>query len=169
MEVQSTWTAPDGSPWLLETVWANVGGRSRPVGVTLRGYDERSGRGHPLADRAELGALTAKTLRALTMADIEAQRPVIAPGSPITIDVLTALIAYEELHDVVRSPRDVALRIVAKVYDEAWQEGRSPTKAVADLLGISQAAAAKRVARARDKGYLPPTGRGRASGNKEND
>jgi len=50
---------------------------------------------------------------------------------------------------------------VAAVYRQAWEDGRSPTQAVADHFSISQSAAAKRVSRARQVGYLPLTTRGR--------
>jgi hypothetical protein len=50
---------------------------------------------------------------------------------------------------------------VAEVYQRAWQEGRPPTQAVAEHFTISQSAAAKRVSRARQAGYLPLTTRGR--------
>jgi hypothetical protein len=51
---------------------------------------------------------------------------------------------------------------VAAVYRQAWKRGRPPTEAVADHFTISQSAAAKRVSRARQAGYLPPTTRGRS-------
>ena len=52
---------------------------------------------------------------------------------------------------------------VATTYSVAYALGEPPTAAVATDLGISHAAAAQRVKRARDAGYLPPTEKGRAS------
>jgi hypothetical protein len=50
---------------------------------------------------------------------------------------------------------------VAQVYAQAVQEGRSPTKAVADHFHVEKSSAAKKVARARERGFLPKTSRGR--------
>src|SRR5438445_51298 len=60
-------------------------------------------------------------------------------------------------------------KAVADVYREAWRDtgqprkaGR-PRKAVADRWKVSPSTAAKWVARAREMGFLPPTGQGRAA------
>lgn len=54
----------------------------------------------------------------------------------------------------------VPLDRVAAIYTDAHTRGQAPTKAVADALGISRAAASMRVSRAREVGLLPPTRRG---------
>jgi hypothetical protein len=53
------------------------------------------------------------------------------------------------------------LHRAAYVYTLARLVGEHPTKAVADAMGITTAAAAQRVRRARQKGYLPPASRER--------
>jgi hypothetical protein len=53
---------------------------------------------------------------------------------------------------------------IARLYNEAFRQHRPPTKAVAESLGITVAAAAKRVARIRRLGLLPTTQQGRAAG-----
>jgi hypothetical protein len=50
---------------------------------------------------------------------------------------------------------------VARVYADAVRAGKAPTEAVKDRYVISKSAAAKQVARARERGFLPPTSRGR--------
>ncbi|CAN5658638.1 hypothetical protein BH24ACT5_BH24ACT5_13150 [soil metagenome] len=55
------------------------------------------------------------------------------------------------------------LAAVATVYAVAYAFGERPTKAVVEAFGLSQAAAAHRVMRARAAGYLLPTTQGRAS------
>jgi hypothetical protein len=50
---------------------------------------------------------------------------------------------------------------VALTYAVAAAAGEHPTRAVAEALGISHAAAAQRVKRSRDRGYLPPVPKGR--------
>lgn len=52
-------------------------------------------------------------------------------------------------------------REVAQVYKAAVAAGDSPTKAVADHFTVSKSSAAKKVARARERDFLPPTSRGR--------
>jgi hypothetical protein len=52
---------------------------------------------------------------------------------------------------------------VAITYSAAHAVGQPPTKAVAEALGITPGAAAQRVRRAREAGYLPPTKSGKAS------
>lgn len=52
-------------------------------------------------------------------------------------------------------------REVAEVYARAVQDGRPPTAAVADHFTVQKSSAAKKVARARERGFLPKTSRGR--------
>lgn len=52
---------------------------------------------------------------------------------------------------------DDALRAVAAVYRQAWQDEDSVTKAVAEAFNVSPSTAAKRVMAARDRGFLGPT------------
>ena len=55
------------------------------------------------------------------------------------------------------------LRQVGRIYAEAYRADRFPTKAVAEQLGISYAAATKRVASCRKVGILAPAEKGKAS------
>lgn len=57
-------------------------------------------------------------------------------------------------------------RVVATVYSKAIQRGEQPLQAVIAEMGpISKPSASRWVKQARELGYLPPTGRGRAQGN----
>ncbi len=56
---------------------------------------------------------------------------------------------------------DEHYREVAVVYARALQEGRRPTKAVQEHFTVEKSTAAKKVARARERGFLPKTTRGR--------
>lgn len=56
---------------------------------------------------------------------------------------------------------DEHYREVARVYARALQEGRRPTKAVQEFYTVEKSTAAKKVARARERGFLPMTTRGR--------
>jgi hypothetical protein len=53
-------------------------------------------------------------------------------------------------------------QMVAEIYQRAYAAGENPREAVAEHYSISPDAAAKRVQRARERGWLPPTERGRA-------
>jgi ribosomal protein S27AE len=55
------------------------------------------------------------------------------------------------------------LSAVAEIYRDAHRRRQAPTKAVAEAMGISRNAAAKLVARAREKHLLGPTTPGRAA------
>ncbi|MCU1624234.1 MAG: hypothetical protein JWL79_3079 [Frankiales bacterium] len=67
-----------------------------------------------------------------------------------------------------RGSRDLGdehYRKVAEVYAKALREGRPPTKAVQERFQIEKSSAAKQVARARERGFLPKgPGRGRTGG-----
>lgn len=52
-------------------------------------------------------------------------------------------------------------REVAQVYAAAVQAGEPPTVAVAEHFTVEKSSAAKKVARARQRGFLPPTTKGR--------
>lgn len=63
-----------------------------------------------------------------------------------------------------RGTRDLGddhYREVAAVYAKALRELRPPTQAVADYFNIQKSGAAKKVSRARQRGFLPKTTRGR--------
>jgi len=97
----------------------------------------RSNGAHPL--RSEV-------LRAITMDVIDKQRPErYDSGGPM-------------------NGSGDSLAEIARAYRAAWQSGAAPTVAVAERFSLSRSAAAKRVARARSAGLLPPTTRGRARG-----
>jgi transposase len=52
---------------------------------------------------------------------------------------------------------------VAEVYRTAYRLQQSPTQAVADQFKVEKSTAAKYVARARERGLLPQTSRGKPS------
>jgi hypothetical protein len=58
---------------------------------------------------------------------------------------------------------DSELHRVARIYVEAYRNHTPPAKAVAQALGLSPSAAAKRVARCRAAGFLGPAEQGKAS------
>lgn len=69
-----------------------------------------------------------------------------------------------EALDSGRRGRDLGddhYREVAAVYAQALQDGRPPTKAVQEHFTVEKSTAAKKVARARERGFLPKTTRGR--------
>ena len=134
-------TLPTGSSGMrhIETKWEIVNGRQVCVEVTLH----------------EPFGVTATGLRqAITIANIEAQRPVLSEAT---------ISEAEHRRTTIAAARNQGLRIadVADIYAKAWTAGAKPTRAVAQALSISQSAAAKRVARARAAGLIPPTMRGK--------
>lgn len=86
-------------------------------------------------------------------------------------DSLRTLEAWDEEYrperEALSRPRggrdlgDDHYREVASIYAKAVTDKKPPTAAVADHFTVSKSAAAKKVARARERGFLPPTTRGR--------
>lgn len=182
------WQA-DGANWSLYITWAEVAGRAEPVGLSLASYWQP-----PAGDRlAPLGQnlrpVTTAVLRAGLLAVVETARRDAARGASSLVQALEFLGDQDEdveadlaaarqaltvrtsgrarkLVDaagVALAPSD-ALAEVAAIYMAAWQARENPTQAVAERVGLSRSAAAKRVARARAAGLLPPTSKGRAGG-----
>lgn len=170
------WQDPDGNVWDVVTEWAEVDGRAECVGLTLRSYhfDGEVGGRRLLRVRptrkAAIQPVTSTIWRAFNAAGfIEQRRRVMAEGT-----------GTMRKHEKFRAPRRRgltgadgnplppmdALEAVARVYTDASNAGRNPTKAVAEAFTLSDSAAAKRVSRARAAGLLPPTtaGRARAAG-----
>ncbi len=75
--------------------------------------------------------------------------------------------AVREGPDNPRRLGDEHYRRVADVYKAAVRSGEPPTAAVAEALTVSKSAAAKQVARARERGFLPRTSRGRVGNLRE--
>jgi len=169
------WPDEHTGPWLIQVMWAPVNGRREPVGLEIRscrGRDDPWPPELPACDQSP-PVLTTTVLRKLPFATIVADlRRENAEGDigfydslegqpgfdRATLQRLKAAAAAE-----MAAPRRETgqLSEVAAVYRQAWEDGRSPTQAVADHFSISQSAAAKRVSRARQVGYLPLTTRGR--------
>jgi hypothetical protein len=58
---------------------------------------------------------------------------------------------------------DSELQRVARIYFDAYHDHRPPRRAVAEALGLSPSAAAKRIARCRAAGFLGPAEQGKAT------
>ena len=166
------WPDPQTGPWLITVTWADFEGRLEPVSLEIRGYREDGQAWPPVLPLRDQGPaiLATTTLReipfATIVADLRRQR---AAQHADFIDFLAAQPEYQTEADQaslrrLRSSgtrRPAALAEVAEVYRHAWRDGRPPTRAVAEHFVISQSAAAKRVARARQAGYLPLTTQGK--------
>jgi hypothetical protein len=169
------WPDERTGPWLIVVTWADIEGRIEPVGLDLRSYREREGdkawpRVLPTWDQGP-SILATTTLRELPIATIVAdlRRERRAAHAEFT-DWLAAQpewqsdadkAAVERLRGAGTRRSAAHLAEVARVYQHAWDTGQAPTRAVAEHFTISQSAAAKRVSRARQAGYLPITTRGK--------
>lgn len=74
----------------------------------------------------------------------------------------------QQISQLVDRPRrggrdlgDAHYREIASVYAQAVHDGRPPTTAVREHFQLTKSSAANRIARARQRGYLPKTTRGR--------
>jgi hypothetical protein len=165
------WPDDQRGPWLIVVTWAGIAGRLEPVGLEIRGYREGDWPTVLPARDQDPAILTTTTVRELPFATIVAElRRQRAAQHADFIDFLAAqpenqAQADQESLRRLRSAgtrRHAEVAEVAEVYRQAWEvNGLPPTRAVAAHFGISQSAAAKRVSRARQAGYLPLTTRGK--------
>ncbi len=131
--------------------------RSLPMGQILEAAREQVG--VQLAEQARVGARRVREL-------VEARRP--AHGAVAEARLLTQAEKTKDLRAALESGRrgrdlgEDHYREVAAVYAAALREGRPPTKAVQEHYTVEKSTAAKKVARARERGFLPKTTRGRA-------
>jgi hypothetical protein len=135
------WPNARTGPWKVELHWAVVDDRAECIGVTVTSdYEPARGKGARL-----------RPLRTTEWREIN-------PSTFIEEDRQLAEILPPIQAETYRKPPGMSadtlamLREVARVYRAA---GRKPTKAVADHFTITDSAAAKRVARAREIGLLP--------------
>jgi hypothetical protein len=141
--------------------------------VALPRVDGRLMRGLPMgkildAAREQVRARLADELRGGRQAvrDITMQKGA-AHGAVADARLLTRRDKTKDLQGALDSGlrgRDLGddhYREVAAVYAQAMQEGRPPTKAVQEHFTVEKSTAAKKVARARERGFLPKTTRGR--------
>lgn len=174
VEVQAyteQWNDPKWGRWLIDTKWAEVGGRMECVGVEVRSYGE-----HPFGEQMEPRPVSVSMLRALPLGRaIEHRRQRMADFADEMVDTHAASAASSGEHEQwwkqtaarwqAPKPRkgEEHHAYVAAVYLAAQNRGEPPTKAVAETFRYSRSAAGKWVARARQRGYLPPTSQGRPS------
>lgn len=98
--------------------------------------------------------------------------PVEKNGKPVFRIVSTppseAVDFYERYTKEARRPRqgspvtDERLEAVADFYRKAMEEGKPPTREIADSMHVARSTAARWVSKARERGFLGPARRGRA-------
>lgn len=189
------WPDEQHGPWIVRVDWATVRGRYECVGLTVRSFQDRY---WTLGDNGAMVSedwprelpkrhetqevLTASVLRRLALGEAlndlrrnsadSARRLLSAADAPDADEIDRAIAAIGRHQASQWADSSTAIRThgeVAAVYTAAWKAGRPPTKAVAEHFTISQSAAAKRVARARDAGLLPRTQRGVSRAHGEDD
>ncbi len=174
-------------PWWCHVSWRLQHGIPTPVGIEVRSWvtpqEARvSGWHNNLPDAAadvDLPRIDGQTMRNLPWgAIIEASREAMTDlleRDPDTSDWpaewVKGLAAWRDDTAAERNAlregrrgRDLGnghYREVAEVYARAVQAGQPPTMAVAAHFQVEKSSAAKKVARARERGLLPPTTRGR--------
>lgn len=187
--VQLLWPDPESGPWEVTIYWRAQHGVPTPVGLDIKSWREWGGRLPRPTDDVAFPPVTGRLMRELPVGqlvektlDLWAQHlhpewdPVHNPMEADTLDQFVALQPMwseyvqqlekerEAVDSNMRHGRDLGddhYRRVAGIYATAVQAGERPTQKVADTLTISKSAAAKQVARARKRGFLPSTSRGR--------
>lgn len=172
------WPDEKTGPWMLTAGWSAIAGRIECTRFEVRSWrteDETWAKPLPVSDVSP--AIGAEVWRSIPVGRIIATLRARQKAANITAAFRARRTAQtpeqrwraEELLRVARwwdakpAAGGTTLEQVADVYRRAWGNNENPTQAVADHFVISPSAAAKRVARARAAGLLPPTSRGRAT------
>ena len=171
------WPDEDSGPLRLSVDWRLLDGRWEPVGLAiafavgatlrpLRASDLRGLR-LPLVVEAA-GARLRETLVDAAARAALAEKPVMTSA-----EYRKRLLAVRRREEALEAGRATTpgrpaiplreLKEAARVYQKAFRLHQPPTQAVARELGVSHAAAAKRVSRCRELGLLGPAERGKAS------
>lgn len=174
----TSWTAANGDVWNFTIWWRLQHGKAVPVGLEmrtwateseLRAYDFAKQDGPPAEDAdVAFPVLDSKLLKTLPIGQIQTQaRETLLTMVDVGFIDPEGIEPLRSVVDRLRSPErgrglgDDHYQAVAEVYRLAVAEGVPPTKAVAEHFTVSKSAAAKKVSRARERGLLPPTTRGR--------
>lgn len=144
------WPDPQFGPWTVTFNWQDVSGRAEVVGVTIdSARNPRGGKSPSWQPRP----VTTAVLRELRIGQLmEEDRAGLVDLFPDDSPLYKA-------PPTMRPVTLARLKTAAKVYKKHIDTGK-PTRAVARHFTISDSAAAKQVARAREIGLLPPTKKG---------
>lgn len=191
------WPDPNDGPWLLTIWWRYQFGVPTPVGFDMRAFDtgDRTLPNEVTLpkpdDDTPMPRLDGQLLRQVRF--MEASTATLSAARQDAVLSLYWQRAAEEVADLlgvdwvelpsthplrkqatvgIEGPRgrdlgDAHYKRVAAIYRKALAEGRPPTTAVMKALHVEKSTAAKQVARARARGFLPSTTRGRPSPVKE--
>ena len=132
--------------WSVELAWADIDGRMECVGVAVVG-DGTEPLTASLLRHLPIGAMILERRR--IEAALDHTQPILdSTGEPIDRSFDAPRPCYDDEH----------YQAVADAYDEAMRAGIPPTAHVQDKLRLrTRTQAGKQVARARERGLLPPT------------
>lgn len=147
------WTdAPPGG-WHLELIWCEIDGRQECVGLLVVGDGTEPFTASKLRGLS-LGTIVTESRRRKIFEETQtlALAEAIGVKMPVLQEQLERLTARRRRYD------DEHYEAVAAAYDEAMRSGIPPTAHVQSKLQLAtRSQAAKQVARARERGLLPPT------------
>ncbi len=142
------WTDPDGTEWRLCIEWKVMGGRLEVAAIDIRSKNGEN-------------ALSPALVRRVPLADIiNARRLVLAEDldgvdspEPLSETAITRSLLVGG-PDSTRRLADADLQAVAHFYRQAYRAGLPVQRHIADKFGISIPTAARRIARARQRGFI---------------
>lgn len=156
---EETWAdAPEGG-WSVELLWADIDGRVECVGLAVVGEGSKPLTASVLR-QLPLGSVITEGRRAQMRRANAMAGPVLTDLSPADLEALRGDAAERVSGLTARRRRyePEHYQQVAAAYDEAIAAGIPPTAHVQQTLGLrTRSQAAKQVARARERGLLPPT------------
>ena len=169
------WPDEQAGPYLLTVGWRRMGERWECVSLTVTIAEEANLRALQTTDLRglRLPAITARAavkLRRELAAEVEELRVQGPPRGRTQYRAATLELRRASEALQAAQPRRVGrpatpaaeLQRVSRIYAKAYLDHRPPTRAVAEALGLSYSAAAKRVAQCRLAGFLGEAERGKA-------
>ncbi len=148
------WTDGEGRPWRIRYVWAELNGAAECIGIELLSGVPIGDKVQRVKRRSPVIPVDSAVLRSLPIGRLVREARSRWVGLEVETDDGSVVPGGDPAFEVG------SLEQVAHIYRTAPE---APTQAVARALKITPSAAAKRVARARAQGLLPPTTPGRAN------
>ena len=152
---------PDDPDTTHQYHWDRPRGIPAVVDIDFELVDGQFGVRKLTVTAAEGATVTADLLRNLAIQRLVVEAVHVVNASQIVAVNQNAKAAIESF-DAKSGPTVEALHAVAAVYRRALMVGEPPTKAVVDDLGLARSTAGRWVMKAREKGFLGETTKGKA-------
>ena len=142
------WADPDGTVWRLRLEWKVLAGRLEVAAIDIRSENGESALSPALVRRVPLANII-NSRRLVLAEDLDG----VDSLEPLRETAITRSLLVGG-PDSTRRLADADLQAVAHFYRQAYRAGLPVQRHVADKFGISIPTAARRIARARQRGFI---------------